>query len=228
MSITKKEKLSSEWVYPAQKRKVLLRRLGKLYPNPQSELHFQNPYQLLCAVLLSAQCTDKKVNDVTPELFSCFPDFASLAKASHGDVARILRPVNYYKTKTRHLCLMANLVLEKFQGKIPQTHEELTTLPGVGRKTANVLLSELGLEPRIAVDTHVFRVARRLSLSQGTSPLHVEEDLMAQFHKKDWRRLHHYLILHGRRVCLARSPRCSDCSLQDICSFGISQSKQKL
>jgi len=208
--------MSSKKWSSAQKR-LLLKRLSELYPNPESELNYQNEYQLVICVLLSAQCTDKKVNQVTPELFARFPDFTALSRASIPSLETIIRPINYYKTKSRHLRALAQRIIEEFKGRLPHNHGDLTSLPGVGRKTANVVLSELGIEPALAVDTHVTRLAHRLGLSQGKNPLQIEQDLCAQFAPSRWRELHHYLILHGRRVCKAGRPVCKDCTIRRIC-----------
>lgn len=200
-----------------QKRTFLVEALAKLYPDPHSELNFKNEYQLLISVMLSAQCTDKKVNQVTPELFSAYPSFKALSEAKLADVERIIRPINYYKTKSKNLIATGNEVVARFKSKVPDTHEELTSLPGVGNKTANVILSEKGVVPAFPVDTHIFRLAHRLGLSKGKTPDHVEKDLRKAFPSSEWRNLHHRLIFHGRRVCGARSPNCSECSLNKIC-----------
>ena len=191
--------------------------LHTLYPEPRSELIFEGEFQLIVAVILSAQCTDKKVNEVTPELFAKFPSFAALAKAPLREIERIIRPVNYYRTKSAHLKEMARMVNEEFGEKVPRDYELIRTLPGVGNKTANVVLGELGVLPTLPVDTHVFRLAHRLSWSRGKSPEDVEEDLKKLFPPTTWRSLHHWLILHGRRVCKAQRPLCADCALVKLC-----------
>ena len=195
----------------------ILEKLRELFPEAASELTFDSPFQLVIAVMLSAQCTDKKVNEVTPTLFAKYPNFAKLAKADPDAVAKILRPINYYQTKTKHAIAAAKLVIEEFKGELPITHDELLTLPGVGRKTANVVLSELGHEHALAVDTHVFRVAKRLGLAVGENVRTVEDELKIHFKKEEWRDLHHGLILHGRRTCKARTPECSACALEPLC-----------
>lgn len=197
-------------------RNFILSTLRRLYPEPRSELNFRNSYELLVAVMLSAQCTDKKVNEVTPALFRACPDFADLARAKLPEIERIIRPINYYRTKARNLLSMAESVASA-GGDLPRTREGLMALPGVGQKTASVILSELGLEPALPVDTHVFRVARRLGLSAGNNPREVEEDLKRAFPAKTWRELHHWLIFHGRRVCKARKPSCASCPLAKRC-----------
>lgn len=198
----------------------VLGRLSLAYPDAKSELIFHSPYQLSIAVMLSAQCTDRKVNEVTPSFFRRWPDFASLAKARLTAVETAIRPVNYYKTKAKHLLATAQLVISSHGGKLPSTLEELLELPGIGRKTASVILCELGLEQTLPVDTHVYRVSKRLGLSDGNSPVQVENDLRERFKSRDWRRLHHLLILHGRRVCKAQHPMCKECPLLKRCPHG--------
>ena len=199
------------------KASLILATLRELYPDAKSELNFDNRYQLLVAVILSAQCTDKKVNQVTPELFQIFPDFKALGKGEIEVVEKIIRPINYYRTKSKNLIAMAEKVVSEHNGSLPTTRVALESLPGVGRKTTNVVLSELNIEPAIAVDTHVFRLAHRLGLSKGKNPVEVEKDLQKAFPSSDWRMLHHGLILHGRRVCKAQSPNCAECTLVDLC-----------
>ena len=200
-----------------QKKKFLVQALAELYPDPHSELDFKNEYQLLIAVMLSAQCTDKKVNQVTPELFKAYPSFKALSQAKLEDVERIIRPINYYKTKSKNLIATGNEAVDRFKSKVPDTHDDLTSLPGVGNKTANVILSEKGVIPAFPVDTHIFRLSHRLGLSKGKTPDHVEADLRQAFPSSEWRNLHHRLIFHGRRVCSARSPHCGKCVLNKIC-----------
>ena len=197
---------------PTQKKK-LLGIFEELYPNPKSELNFKNRYQLLVSVMLSAQCTDKKVNDTTPALFNAYPSFKALSEAELDDVLRIIRPINYYKTKAKHLIAMATLVRSQFKGRVPLSHKELQSLPGVGQKTANVILGELGIEPSFPVDTHVFRVSKRLGLATSEKREVVEEELKECFEPELWRNLHHWLIFHGRRVCKARNPLCAECPI---------------
>jgi endonuclease-3 len=201
----------------SQARAKLLAILEKLYPEPRSELDFSNEYELLIAVMLSAQCTDKKVNQVTPVLFKRYPNFKDLSRARVTDFATIIRPINYYKTKSANIVATAQRITQEYRGKVPKTHEELTSLPGVGRKTANVVLGETGAVPSLPVDTHVFRVSNRLGLTSGKTPEAVERDLCALFPPTEWRNLHHRLIFHGRRVCKARNPDCALCELQKIC-----------
>lgn len=196
---------------------TLLKNFAKLYPNPRSELNFTGEYQLICSVVLSAQCTDKKVNEVTPALFKLYPDFLSLAKAKLSELESIIRPINYYRTKAKNLIALGASVSKDFNSKLPSTIDELITLPGVGRKTASVVLSELGVAETFPVDTHVFRVSQRLGLAKGKNPEQIEAQLKAKFQAKDWRNLHHWLIFHGRRVCKAQNPLCKSCQLAKSC-----------
>lgn len=198
----------------------LVRDLQLLYPDPKSELNFVNNFQLLVAVVLSAQCTDKKVNEVTPFLFGQFPNFESLARADMDELEAILRPINYFRTKARNLKSLSQMVVQQFDGQVPRTSEGLQSLPGVGQKTSNVVLGEMKVKPTLAVDTHVLRVSHRLGLTRSTKPNDVEEDLKKLFEPAMWRNLHHWLILHGRRVCKAQRPLCSTCILLDYCPFG--------
>jgi endonuclease-3 len=200
-----------------KRKQALLDQLRMLYPEPKSELNFNNEYQLLVSVVLSAQCTDKKVNDTTPALFKKYPNFKQLAKADVAEVEGIIRQINYYKTKSKNIVSTAQIITANFGGAVPRSMEELTSLPGVGRKTANVVLGELGIEPSIAVDTHVFRVSRRLGVAKGANPSEVEQSLRKGFPPSSWRDLHHQLIFHGRRVCKARNPLCGECLLANSC-----------
>jgi len=207
-------------------RKSLLKKLAEAYPNPRSELNFSNEYELVAAVVLSAQCTDKKVNEVTPELFRRFPSFKALAQASLVELEGIIRPINYYKTKSKNLIGLGERVTKEFDGVLPVTEHDLTSLPGVGRKTANVVLSEQGKTPAFPVDTHVFRVSKRLGLASGNTTDKVEEELRELFEPSMWRNLHHWLIFHGRRVCKAQSPLCTECSLRRACPSADSLAKK--
>lgn len=186
-------------------------------PVAQSELHFDSPFQLLVAVILSAQCTDRRVNMVTPELFRHYPDARALSTATYEDLFPFVKSISYPSSKTRHLLGMAAKLLEDFGGEVPSDIDALMTLPGVGRKTANVIASVVYDKPVIAVDTHVFRVAHRLGLSDGKTPYEVEKDLEQRILPEDRPIAHHWLILHGRYVCTARTPHCPDCPLQDWC-----------
>lgn len=191
------------------------------YPEPKTELSFGNPYELLVAVILSAQCTDKRINQVTPALFARFPEPASLAAASAEEVFAYIRSVSYPNNKAKHLVGMAKALVEQFGGEVPATVEELQTLPGVGRKTAHVILSVVYNQPTMAVDTHVFRVSHRLGLAPltATTPLAVEKALTAHIPEQYVYKSHHWLILHGRYVCVARSPKCASCDLREFCRY---------
>ncbi len=191
------------------------------YPEPKTELNFSNPFELLTAVILSAQCTDKRINQITPALFARFPEPESLAAASSDEVFTYIRSVSYPNNKAKHLVGMARAIMERFDGEIPTTLANLQSLPGVGRKTAHVILSVIYNEPTMAVDTHVFRVSHRLGLAPltATTPLAVEKALMAHIPKTYVPKAHHWLILHGRYVCLARTPKCGICDLRDFCKY---------
>ena len=186
-------------------------------PLPKSELNFLSPYQLIIAVILSAQCTDKRVNLTTPAFYERFPDVASLAAATPEEVYPLIRSISYPNSKALHLVEMARKVMADFGGEIPRDIDALMTLPGVGRKTANVVTSVLYDEPVIAVDTHVFRVAHRIGLSDGKTPYAVERDLEAGIPEEVRPKAHHWLILHGRYVCTARNPKCGECGLAPHC-----------
>jgi endonuclease III len=204
-----------------KKHKKLLLILKELYPNSKSELNFINEFQLLVSVVLSAQCTDKKVNEITPKLFSKFPTPSNLAKAEITELEHIIKPINYYKTKAKHLIATAKILTENYNEMIPQIHDDLIKLPGVGQKTANVIQCERGL-PALPVDTHVFRVAKRIGIAKGDNHKKVEKELCEQFSSKSWRMLHHSLIFHGRRVCKAQKPNCNECKIYKICDYYIS------
>lgn len=190
-------------------------------PNAETELIYDNPYQLLVAVILSAQCTDKRVNMTTPAIFEEYPDVQSLSKADYDTLFSYIKSISYPGNKTRHLMGMAKMVVEDFNGEIPMTVEELIKLPGVGRKTANVITSVVDQQPNLAVDTHVFRVSRRIGLvpQTATTPLAVEKELTKNFPTELIYKAHHWLILHGRYVCIARNPRCEICGLRPVCQY---------
>ena len=186
-------------------------------PLARSELQFRSPYQLIVAVILSAQCTDKRVNLTTPAFYERFPDIATLATATPEEVYPLIKSISYPNSKAAHLVEMARKVRQEYGGEIPRDIDALMTLPGVGRKTANVVTSVLYDEPVIAVDTHVFRVAHRLGLSEGKTPYAVELDLEAGIPEAVRPKAHHWLILHGRYVCTARKPKCGECGLNPYC-----------
>jgi endonuclease-3 len=192
----------------------------KTMPNAETELHFSNTYELLVAVILSAQCTDKRVNMVTPAFFHRYPDIFSLAKAEYEEVFELIRSISFPGNKSRHLIGMARMVVETFGGEIPMTVEELVQLPGVGRKTANVITSVVDGQPNMAVDTHVFRVSARIGLTVGAkNPLQTELQLIKAIPKDLVYIFHHWLILHGRYVCVARNPKCEECGLRPVCKY---------
>ncbi len=190
-------------------------------PTAETELLYDNPFQLLVAVILSAQCTDKRVNLTTPALFQRFPDPKSLSQASFEAVFPLIRSISYPNNKAKHLIGMAQKLMKEFKGKVPMTVEELVTLPGVGRKTANVITSVIDKQPNMAVDTHVFRVSHRLGLvpRTATTPLAVEKKLIQHLPEELVHQAHHWLILHGRYTCLARQPKCAACGLTDVCTY---------
>lgn len=193
-------------------------------PNAETELNYRNPYELLVAVILSAQCTDKRINQVTPKLFERFPDAESLAVSSSDEVFDYIRTVSYPNNKAKHLVGMAQMLVHDFGGEVPEKVEELQKLPGVGRKTANVIASVVYQAPAMAVDTHVFRVANRLGLtSRARTPLAVEKQLVKYLPQESIHVAHHWLILHGRYTCLARNPKCQQCPISWMCKFNEQQ-----
>ncbi len=199
---------------------LLLEKLDESYPDAQCELHHHNPFQLIVATILSAQCTDARVNLVTPALFERYPDAASLAAADLLELESLIRSTGFFRNKAKNLLGMAQVLVEKHGSQVPDDPIALSALPGVGQKTANVVLSNAFGIPALAVDTHIFRVARRLGLSKGTTPEKVEADLCKTFPREIWIKLHHQLIWHGRRVCAARKPMCLVCSLRLCCPTG--------
>ena len=188
----------------------------------ETELHYDSPFHLLIAVILSAQCTDKRVNMHTPQIFTRFPQPADLADATFEEVYDLIKSISFPNNKARHLIGMARKLVSDFDSIVPSETAQLETLPGVGRKTANVIASVIYDKPVIAVDTHVFRVSRRLGLSEGSTVEAVEKDLTAGFAENLRGKAHHWLILHGRYVCTARKPKCHECGLQDLCQEYIS------
>jgi endonuclease-3 len=192
----------------------------KNMPVAETELHYGDPYELLVAVILSAQCTDKRVNIVTPPLFKKFPTPESLAKAEFDDVEPLIRSVSFANNKTRHLIGMAKMLVENYNSEVPDTVEELVKLPGVGRKTANVITSVIYNQPNMAVDTHVFRVSARIGLTvNAKTPLQTEHQLIKNIPTELIHKAHHWLILHGRYICVARRPKCEICGLKPACKF---------
>ena len=189
-------------------------------PVAESELVYRNPYELLVAVMLSAQCTDKRVNMVTPGLFAVYPTAESLAAASADEVYEYVKSVSYPRSKSEHLVAMAKRLTEVYHGEVPDNIEDLQTLQGVGRKTANVVCAVIWQQPTMAVDTHIFRVSERLGLTTGSkNPLQTERQLVQYIPAETIPKAHHWLLLHGRYVCQARKPRCEQCGLREYCRF---------
>lgn len=196
----------------------------KNVPIAETELHYANPFELLVAVILSAQCTDKRVNQITPVLFAQYPDEISLSKATPDDVFAIIRSCSYPNNKAKHLVGMAKMLHEHFKGEVPSDINELQKMPGVGRKTANVIASVVFNKPAMAVDTHVFRVSARLGLTTNAkTPLEAEKQLVKYIPEEKLPIAHHWLILHGRYVCLARTPKCKSCGLQAYCKYYLKE-----
>lgn len=189
-------------------------------PEAETELFYDNPFQLLVAVILSAQCTDKRVNMTTPAIFAQYPDAESLSRATFDELFPLIKSISYPNNKTKHLIGMANMLVNDFGSQVPLTVEELVKLPGVGRKTANVITSVIDQQPNMAVDTHVFRVSARIGLTlNAKTPLQAEQQLIKYFPKVLIHKAHHWLILHGRYICVARNPKCDECGLQPACKY---------
>ncbi len=201
----------------------ILATLAEAYPDVASGLDFSNPFECLVATVLSAQCTDRLVNQVTPALFAAFPDAERLASATPEAVEPYISRCGLYHTKAKNLVAAAQRIRDAHAGQVPATMDDLLELPGVGRKTANVVLANAFGVPGIAVDTHVFRVANRLALADGRTPDAVEAQLRRRVPRQDWAVLHHRLIWHGRRICHARNPACPTCPLLPLCRFGRAQ-----
>ena len=193
----------------------------KHMPVAETELTYDNPFELLVAVILSAQCTDKRVNMTTPDIFKRYPTPQKMSKATFDDLFPLIKSISYPNNKTKHLIGMAQMLMEQFNSEVPMTVEELIKLPGVGRKTANVITSVIDAQPNMAVDTHVFRVSKRLALvsEKASTPLAVEKELIKYIPKELIHKAHHWLILHGRYTCLARNPKCGECGLKEICKY---------
>ena len=190
-------------------------------PVAESELHYTNPFELLCAVMLSAQCTDKRVNMVTPALFAAYPTAETMAKATAEEVLRYVKSVSYPNAKAQHLVGMAQRLVEAYNGEVPSNIEDLQTLPGVGRKTANVVCAVIWNQPTMAVDTHIFRVSERIGLTTNSkSPLETEKQLVKYIPAEVIPKAHHWLLLHGRYVCKARKPLCETCGIKPYCKTG--------
>ncbi|HCW52680.1 MAG TPA: endonuclease III [Clostridium sp.] len=193
--------------------------LKETYPDAQCELNFKTPFQLLVATILSAQTTDKKVNEVTETLFKDYPDVDSFLKLTNDELEERIKQIGLYRNKSKNLILMVRQLKENFNGEVPKTMEGIMSLAGAGRKTANVVLSNAFGIPSIAVDTHVFRVSNRIGLADSGNVLEVEKQLQKEFPKKEWTLMHHVLIFHGRRCCTARNPKCSQCPINDLCKY---------
>lgn len=191
--------------------------LERTYPQAVTALEYRNPFELLIAVILSAQCTDARVNMTTPALFAKYPDARKLAKAKQEDVEKIIKSCGFFRMKARNIINCAKALVEEHGGEVPRERAQLESLAGVGRKTANVVMSVAFEEAAIAVDTHVFRVAHRLGLTLGKTPRDVENDLQATVPREDWRHAHHWLILHGRAICKAPAPLCGVCPVNALC-----------
>lgn len=204
---------------PASRVRTILKKLKELYPDARCALHHKSPFQLLIATILSAQCTDKRVNMVTPALFKQAPTPQTMLELGLEKLKRAISTCGLYQSKAKNILATCKVLLEKHEGKIPKNLEGLTELPGVGRKTANVVLANAFGVPALPVDTHVFRVSQRLGLAQAKTPEQVERQLMEVIPKKDWIDAHHMLILHGRNLCLARNPRCTQCPLTRQCVY---------
>ncbi|MBR3987651.1 MAG: endonuclease III [Bacteroidales bacterium] len=197
-------------------------------PTAETELHYNDPFQLLVAVILSAQCTDKRVNMTTPALFAAYPDADAMAKATPEEIFSYIHSISYPNNKSKHLVGMAQKLVADFGGQVPSDVDELQTLPGVGRKTANVIASVVFNLPALAVDTHVFRVANRIGLTKNSkNPLQTERELTKHIPPEKIPIAHHWLILHGRYVCQARKPHCTECGIADICIYFKTQQEKK-
>ncbi|MBR4039947.1 MAG: endonuclease III [Clostridia bacterium] len=205
----------------------ILAELERLYPDAKPALHFRNPFELLVAVILSAQCTDVKVNAVTPALFAAYPDAHALAAAEPLEVEGYIRTCGLYHNKAKNLVATAKTLVDSYGGEVPADHEKLTQLPGVGRKTANVVMSCAFGADAIAVDTHVFRVSNRLGLADANDVLKTEQQLMRSIPREKWSLAHHWIIFHGRRVCAARKPDCANCTLSAWCEYAQGNPKGK-
>ncbi|WP_195988740.1 endonuclease III [Clostridium sp. D53t1_180928_C8] len=210
-----------------QRTKLILEELKRLYPDAKCELNHETPFQLLVATILSAQTTDKKVNEVTESLFRDYPDVDAFLTLSINELEERIKQIGLYRSKAKNILIMCNQLKTKFNGEVPKTMDEITSLAGAGRKTANVVLSNAFGVPSIAVDTHVFRVSNRLGLAESDNVLEVEKQLQAELPKKEWSLAHHLLIFHGRRCCIARNPKCSECSLTNRCVYFKAQKAKK-
>lgn len=199
--------------------KIILDTLEEMYPDARCELNYETPFELLVATILSAQTTDKKVNKVTETLFKDYPSLVEFLTISNDELEERIKEIGLYRNKSKNIILMCNQLMQKFNGEVPNTMEELITLAGVGRKTANVVLSNAFNVPSIAVDTHVFRVSNRLGLASSDNVLEVEMQLRKEIIKSRWSKTHHLLIFHGRYCCTAQRPKCAECRLKEYCMY---------
>lgn len=193
--------------------------LGEKYPSPKSELNYSTPFQLLIATMLAAQATDKKVNIITKELFKTSPDAESMSRMELDQLKTIVRSINYFNTKAKNILATSKILVDSYKGEVPGTREELESLPGVGRKTANIVLSNAFGQPVMPVDTHVHRVSNRIGLVTTSKPRDTEDALVAVIPEKLVIDFHHYLVLHGRYVCKARKPQCPECLIREACNY---------
>ncbi len=215
----KRKKKECEGVNPPFTEEELIERLKKHFPEPKTELNFRNVFELVIVVVLSAQTTDKKVNEVSPKLFEKYPTPEALANAPLDDLYEILKPINFFRKKAERIKEIARIIVEKYNGKIPDTIEELVQFPGIGRKTASVILVNGFRKPAIVVDTHVKRVSKRLGLTCHDDPEKIEQDLAKFFSKENWAYISNALVLFGRYICTAKKPKCKECYLVDICPY---------
>ncbi len=197
--------------------KELIERIRKLYPEPKIELDFKNPFELLVALILSARCTDTRTNTITKELFKKYPTPEALSKASIEEIDKLISSCSMHNTKSKYLKQISEIISQKYNGEVPKDVDELIKLPGVGRKTANILVSMAYNIPAVGVDTHVARVSKRLGITKAKKPEDIEKDIMDKVPKEEWIRFYTGLILHGRKICKARNPKCDECPLNDIC-----------
>ena len=204
-----------------EKQKEALRLLREAYPDAKPALHFTSPFELLVATMLSAQCTDKQVNKVTDVLYQKYNTAQAFAAIDYETLEPYIRSCGFFRTKGQNILAMSRILCEKYGGEVPKTREELTKLPGVGRKTANVVLSNAFGTPAIAVDTHVFRVSNRIGLAEAKDVEKTEQQLMENIPEEDWSAAHHWLIYHGRQVCSAQRPKCGECVLREVCDFAV-------
>lgn len=198
---------------------AVIKGLAEAHPDARPELNFTNPFELLIATMLSAQCTDRQVNKCTPALFRDHPNAESISRMTPEEIALYIKPCGFYNTKGKNIIAACRKLVEKYGGEVPCDREALEALPGVGRKTANVVLSNAFGVPAIAVDTHVFRVSNRLGLAEAKTVEETEKQLMQAIPKQLWSIMHHYIIFHGRRVCSAKKPNCAECTLKDLCRY---------